>query len=386
MLFDEKINRLNTNSIKWDRYKNPEIIAMGTADMDFKSPGCVTQALIERAKVGMFAYEFKSDSYYQAIINWYKRRYNWDLRKEWIANSPGIWAGMRMCVDTFTKLGDKIIVSSPYYHPVATIIEKSGREMITSSLILNNGKYYMDMMDFESKLAYEKTKMFILINPQNPTGRVFTRDELQQIGEICKKHGVMVVSDEVHANITYDGHVHIPFASVSEDLAMQSIVLAAPSKAFNLQGLTYGILIIPNSEYREMYEETMCGYDFDFATNVFSMRALEAAYSQGEPWLNELNAYLQGNLDYLSNYFETYIPQIKVIRPEGAYMVWLDCRGLGMQPAQLQHLFYDKAKVALTGGENFGTDGEGFQRINIACARSLLEEALKRIRHIIGSL
>lgn len=377
MIFDRKIERLGTNSIKWDRYGDPDVLALGTADMDFKSPECVTRALVARAQTGMFAYELKSEEYYQSIIGWYKRRYGYDVRKEWILNGPGVWACMRMCIDTYTCPGDGVLLSSPYFHPAADIIRAGGRVMVTSPLIAKDGRYGFDMEDFERKL--EKVKLFILINPQNPTGRVFSRDELKQIGDACLRHGVMIVSDEVHCNVLYDGAVHTPIGMVSDEIADRSVLLTAPSKAFNLQGLTYGICIIPNPALREKFEKTMTGYDFDFATNVFSMTALQSAYNEGEPWLNELTAYLQGNLDFLCEFAKSRMPGVKVYRPEGSYMVWMDFRALNLTAEQLQAKIGKEAKVQLTWGETFGPDGEGFERINIACHRSTLEAALERM-------
>lgn len=384
-MFDERIFRLGTNSIKWDRYNNEEIIAMGTADMDFISPQCITEALINRAKLGMFAYELKSDSYYNAIIDWYVQRYNWRIKKEWLSNSPGIWAGVRICIDSFTEPGDKIMAHSPTFHPVIDIVKKSRRDLVTNSLVLKDGHYTIDFEDFESKIA-DNVKIFILVNPHNPSGRVFTSEELTRIGEICNKHKVLVLSDEVHGGVVFKGHKHIPYGSISEEFAMNSIIITAASKSFNLQGLTHGILIIPNKKLLDIYESALIGYDFDFATNIFSLAAVEAAYRHGGPWLDELIIYLQSNLHYLIDYFEVNIPKIKVIKPEGSYMVWLDCRELKMNKDEVENFFMTKAKVALTFGSGFGKDGERFARINIACSRNLLNEALERIKEAVNSI
>lgn len=378
MIFDEKIERRGTNSIKWDRYDDPEVLALGTADMDFKSPECVTRALVARAAQGMFAYELKSEAYYQSIIGWYKRRYNCDLQKEWLVNGPGVWACVRMCVDSYTRPGDGVLLSSPYFHPAADIIRASGRKLAVSTMAIQDGRYVVDMADFEEKLR--GVKLFILINPQNPAGRVFSREELERMGEACLRHDVIVVSDEVHCNILYDNAVHTPVCAVSKKIEDRSILLTAPSKAFNLQGLTYGIGVIPNRELRERYERTMTGYDFDFATNVFSMAAVQSAYNEGEAWLRDLTAYLQANLDALCAFVKTRMPGVNVFRPEGSYMVWMDFRALGLSWEQLRKKIENEAKVQLTWGETFGPDGEGFERINIACHRTTLEEALERMR------
>lgn len=381
--FDERLERNAENSIKWSNARGNGL-AMGTADMDFKSPQCVTDALIEKAQQGIFAYEAKPESYYQAILGWYERRFEWKIEKDWLVNGPGVWACMRMCVDTFTKPGDGILVSTPHFHPINDIVKNSGRKMVLSELKLINGRYEYDMEDFEKKL--EQVSMYILINPQNPTGRVFSKEELKAVGDACIRHGVLIVSDEVHGNIAFTGHKHTPIGAVSEEIGQNSIVLAAPSKAFNLQGLTYGYGIIPNNGLRARFWETMTGYDFDFATNLFSMTALTAAYSKGEEWLEELTKYLEGNLNYLCDYIAAEIPQIEVIRPEGAYMAWLDCRRLGMTPGQLQDLFEEKAGIFFTRGETFGEAGNGFERINFACPRSVLEEAMRRMKKAIEEI
>lgn len=382
--FDERLDRIHSDSVKWSRYGVDDIIAMGTADMDFKTPEFIRNAIIDRVNQGVLAYGARTDEYFESIVSWYLRRYGWKIQKEWLSNSPGVWVGLRMCIDTFSDPGGEVLINAPYFHPLATIIGKSGRKMTVNPLVLKEGKYALDFEDLEEKL--KTAKIYILISPQNPSGRVFTRDELTKIGDLCEKHNVLLISDEVHSNILYDGHKHIPYGATNERNAMNSIVISSVSKGFNLQGLTYAYLIIPNPELREKYEQTLCGYDLDFATNILSMAALKAAFNEGAEWLDSLNEYLQGNLDYMVSFFENECPQIKVIRPEGSYVVWLDCRELNLSPEELQHLFFDKAKVALTYGETFGLEGIGFERINIGCPRKTLIEGLNRIKASVQAL
>ena len=385
-IFDEQLDRVHSDSIKWSRYGANDIIAMGTADMDFRSPECVRSALIDRINEGVLAYGARTDAFYAAIADWYRRRYDWKLQKEWITYSPGVWVGLRLCIDTFSAPGDGILVNAPYFHPLATIIEKSGRKMVTNAMRLTDGNYSLDYEDLEEKLAQPDVTMYILISPQNPTGRVFTQEELVMIDRLCQKNGVLLVSDEVHSNIVYDGHKHIPYGAAGEQNAMCSVMISSASKGFNLQGLTFAYLIIPNESLRARYEATLCGYDLDFATNILSMTALKAAFNEGSEWLDSLNGYMQGNLDYLAEFLETRCPKVKLIRPEGSYVVWLDCRMLGLSAEALQKLFFEKARVALTYGETFGPEGVGFERINIGCPRKTLEEGLRRIKAAVETL
>lgn len=385
--FDKVRNRIGTYSFKWDQYNDPEILALSTADMDFDSPEEVRDALVKRAQEGIYAYEDKSESYYQAIIEWYQRRHGWKIEKEWLTNVSGVWTAMHLCVDAFTEVGDAILVHSPHFSPIPNIVKGCKRRMVTNAMIYNEavGKYEIDFKSMEEVIVSEQVKAFIMINPQNPTGRVFTEEELINIGELCDKYHVPIISDEVHANILYDGHIHYPAAMVSEKMKHLSAVITAPSKAFNLQGLTYAIAVIPDEELRAKFEAERSGYNMEFAANVFSMAALEAAYSKCDAWLADLNKYLLDNLDFLMDYLQKNIPAIKAVRPEGSYMVWLDFRKLGKTPEELRQLLLD-AHIGLTYGENFGPEGEGYERINIACPRSILTLCLERLKKLIDSL
>lgn len=385
--FDEPIPRIGTYSAKWDQYGDPDIIAMSTADMDFKAADCIVDALVAAAKRGIYSYHLKPDSYYRSIIEWYRRRYQWTVEREWITNTPGIWAAFRICLSAYAKPGDRVIVQTPHFFPIRAIVARAGCHLVTNPMILEDGRYRVDLEDFEKKVAETRPSVFFMVNPQNPTGHIFTREELLELTRICQKYHVVVLSDEVHANVLFDGHTHYPAPSISEEALMNTVLINGASKGYNLMDLTYCILIIANPELRRQYAEALTAYNYDFATNLFGVVGLEAAFSEAaDPWVKELNAYLQGNLDYLCHFFEEYVPKIKVIRPEGSYLVWLDCRGLGMTPEELKEFFLKKAKVAPTFGETYGEAGEGFERLNIGCPRKTLEDGLNRIRDAVKAL
>ncbi|MCI9340400.1 MAG: putative C-S lyase [Dorea sp.] len=385
--FDKVRTRIGTYSFKWDQYQDADILALSTADMDFDSPDEIKEALIERAKDGMYAYEDKSENYYKAIEGWYARRFDWMIEREWISNTPGVWTAMHLCVEAFTKPGDTILVHSPHFSPIPNIINGCRRKMVTNTMPYNETeeKYVIDFASMERVIMDEQVKAFIMINPQNPTGRVFTKEELTEIGKLCAKYHIPIISDEVHGHITYDGHRHYPACMVSEELKHLTAIITAPSKSFNLQGMTYAVVIIPDEVLREKFEAERKAYNMEFAVNVFSLAAVEAAYSKCDGWLYDLNKYLHENLDFLTKYIEKNIPSIKIIRPEGSYMVWLDFRKLGKTPEELKQLLLG-AHIGFTYGESFGTSGEGFERINIGCPRSVLKECLDRLKKLVDSL
>ncbi|MDR4889503.1 MalY/PatB family protein [Fredinandcohnia sp. QZ13] len=378
--FNESINRLQTNSVKWDEVENlfgdKEILPMWVADMDFKSPQPVIEALKKRADHGIYGYTTRPDSYYEATVGWMKRRHNWTIEKDWITFTPGVVPALGIIVQSFTNPGDKIIIQQPVYYPFMSVIEKNGREIVNNPLRLENGRYYMDFEDLEKKID-PSVKMIIISNPHNPVGRVWEQDELTKLGEICLKHNILVVSDEIHSDLVYEGNIHTPFASISDNFAGRSITCTAPSKTFNLAGLQTSNMIIPNQELRERFNKALEDR-FIGMTNTFGVTALIAAYEEGEEWLDQLLVYLKGNLDFLNEYIKSNIPEVKVIKPDATYLVWLDCRELGLDAKKLEEVIQKQGKVAFDEGYIFGKEGEGFTRINIACPRALLEEGLKR--------
>jgi len=386
--FDQEINRYNTSSVKWDEvdtiFGGENLLPMWVADMDFKVPEPVIEAVKQRAEHGIFGYTARNDSYYEAIIGWMERRHNWKVEKDWICHAPGVVPALGMLVRTFTKPGDKIIIQPPVYYPFTNVVEKNERVIVPNPLKYKNGRYVMDLEDLENKIDQD-VKMIIISSPHNPVGRVWTKEELTQLGNICLKNNILVVSDEIHFDLILKGHTHTPFASISEEFAQNSIVCTAPSKTFNLAGLQTSNIIIPNPSLREQFTNTIESL-FIGMTNTFGLVATESAYRYGDEWLDQLLEYLQQNAEFLTDYINQYIPELKVVPLEGTYLVWIDCRDLSLEVKQLEHLMQKEAKVALDEGYIFGKWGEGFTRMNIACPRTTLEEGLRRIEKAVKSI
>ncbi|MDG4850018.1 MalY/PatB family protein [Peribacillus frigoritolerans] len=383
--FDQVICRLGTDCEKWDDRKNQfgveDVTPMWVADMDFQSPNPVIEALRQRAEHGVFGYGLRSDSYFESIVNWLNRRHQWSVKKEWITHSPGVIPALSLSIQSFTKQGDKIMIQPPVYHHFARVIQAAGREVVTNPLVLKNGHYSIDFDDLEAKID-EKVKMFILCSPHNPVGRVWSKDELTRLGQICRKHKILVVADEIHCDFVYHTHTHIPFASISEEFANHSITCIAPSKTFNLMGVQTSSIIIPNRQLRDRFNQELHTLSIG-SPNIFGAVALEAAYRYGEEWLDQVLDYLQGNLEYSLSYFRKNIPEINVIQPEGTYLVWLDCRDLRFSDKELNDFMLQSARVAMNQGQIFGKEGEGFMRLNIACPRSMLQNALSGIENAV---
>jgi len=358
---------------------------MWVADMEFRSPKPVIEAIKKAAEHGIYGYTSRPDSYYQAIIEWMERRHHWKVKKDWLAFSPGVVPALSFIIRAFTQAGDKVVVQPPVYYPFFKVIENNGCHVVNNPLKLSNKKYFMDWEDLERKVDDPRVKLLILCSPHNPVGRVWQKEELIILGEICLKHNIIVVSDEIHADILFEGHKHTPFATISPAFAHNSITCTAASKTFNLAGLQTSTIIIPNKKYYKIYKNILESLALD-ENNVFGLVALEAAYRYGEEWLEQLLPYLNENLEFLMKYFKERIPKIKVIKPEGTYLIWLDCRQLGLNTKDLNNLMIKKARVALDDGYWFGAEGKGFMRINIACPRSFLEEGLKRIERAVKNL
>ncbi|MCP4755492.1 MAG: pyridoxal phosphate-dependent aminotransferase [Proteobacteria bacterium] len=395
--FDRIVPRKNTNCAKWDIaeliFGERDIIPMWVADMDIPVAKPITEALRKRIEHEFYGYPVPLPfSTLVAVINRMKRKFDWDIKPEWVVTTPGVVPAMHNAIRAFTTPGDAVIHQEPVYYHFQGAIESAGCQRAANLLTLKNGRYEIDYEDLAAKFqpkmgmypSPSRTKMLLLCNPHNPVGRVWTREELIKMGEIAIGNEAVVVSNEIHCEILYQGYRHIPFASISEEFEQNSIVCMAPSKTFNVAGLEASVIIIPNEKLRKQFEQTRKG--ILPTANVLGLVAMEAAFDKGDVWLEQFLSYLQGNYDYLANYFEKHIPKIKVIKPEGTYLVWLDCRELGLNQAELTDFMNKKARVGLDHGFAFGPSGVGFERINIACPRPLLEEALKRIEKAVTEL
>ena len=378
--FDEVIDRSGTSAIKLDGLQEiwgrTDLIPLWVADMDFATAPFVTEAIRKRCENPVLGYTSKPDSYYQAIVNWNKTRYGLDVEKEMILFVPGIVPGLGMALNTFTSPGDKVMIQPPVYGPFHWLNERGGRTLVTSPLKLVDGMYRMDMEAFRRDV--KGCKVFILCNPHNPGGVVWKEEELQEVARICHEEGVLVFSDEIHADLTLPPYKHRPFAMVSEKARMNSITFMSPSKAFNMPGLTASHALIFNSTLRRKFRHYLESSELDLG-HVFAFLAVEAAYSHGTEWLDQCLAYIQGNIDYVDAFTREHTPKIKVIRPQASFLVWLDCREMGLPQEALVDFFVDKAHLALNDGTSFGKEGEGFMRLNVASPRSVLEQAMKQL-------
>lgn len=386
--FDKIIDRRNTSSVKWDCneqvFGSKDILPMWVADMDFESPSEVIEAIKKRAEHGIYGYTERPESMYKSVISWMEKRHGFKTEKDWYLFTPGIVTAINIAVMTYTKPGDKIIIQSPVYYPFSSAVTNNGRQVVSNDLKLQDGKYIMNYEDLENKID-SRTRMLILCSPHNPVGRVWTREELKKLGDICIKHNIIIVSDEIHSDLIYSKHKHIPMASISDEIAQNTITCIAPSKTFNVAGLETSAIIIPNSKLRDRFQISLDNIGLGM-TNIFGIAAFEAAYSYGEEWLDELLKYLEGNVDYLIGFIEKKLPEIKVIRPDGTYLVWLDMRGLNMNADELKVFMVESAHLGLDDGYMFGEAGERFERVNIACPRSILEDGLNRLEKAIKIL
>ena len=384
--FDEIVPREGTNSIKYDAlerfFGSKDVLPLWVADMDFKTPDFIVDAIKKRAEHEIFGYTFRGDSYYNSIIGWMKRRHNWDIQKEWISFSPGVVAGLTFGIEAFSKPGDSVIVQPPVYFPFFDCVKGTKRKLIENPLKIENGRYTFDFEDLKAKID-KKTKLLLLCNPQNPGGTVFSKEELTELATICLENKIMVISDEIHSDLIFNRHKHIPFASLSDEIAQNCMVSMAPSKTFNVAGFSSSIVIIPNKTKFARYERAI-GVAHLYMGNIFGSVAMEAAYTQGDEWLGQMIVYLQENYKLLENFFKTKLPKVKVMNPEATYLIWLDFREYGMKNAELMKFTLEKAKVGLNDGGRFGTGGDGWLRINIGCPRSVLAEALERLEKAFG--
>ncbi len=383
--FDEIIDRKNTGSIKWDLDKEEDILPMWVADMDFKTAQPIINAIKKRVEHGIFGYASVPNQYYEAEINWWKTRHNFEIKKDWIEPTTGVIPSLSAVVQAFTNEGDKVLIQSPVYNYFNTSITNNKCEVLINNLIYSEGKYEIDFEDFEKKASEEKVKIFILCNPHNPGGRVWTKEELTKLGEICLKHKVIILSDEIHRDLVYKNYIYTPIASISEEILMNSITCTAPSKTFNIAGLKVSNIIIANEELRKKVNRSL-NINEVIEPNVFGIEALIAAYSEGEEWLNQMLEYLEGNVNYLVDYVNENIPELKVMIPEGTYLVWIDCQNLKISAKEFGKRLLKEEKLRLSYGGVYGNGGKDYVRINIACPRANLEEGFKRIWNLIRKM
>lgn len=382
-IFDEVIDRKNTRAIKYDFAKRrgvPEdALPMWVADMDFRSPPCVNDAICERARHGIYGYSDATPAYFSAVQNWYRTRHSYDIDVCNIVTSPGVVFGLYTAVAALTKEGDCVLVQRPVYYPFTAAVKDLGRNLINNPLVYSKGRYSIDFEDFEKKIIENQVRLFILCNPHNPVGRVWSRDELLRMGEICLAHNVYVISDEIHSDFICPGHRHTVFASLSPEIARMTITCTAPSKTFNLAGLQISNLFIVSEEIRGLFHSAMkkTGYS---EPNLMGMIACQAAYEGGAPWLDALLIYLQDNIEYAREVLEKDFPGVRLVEPEGTYLLWLDFSELGLPDIQLRGKIENECGLWLDHGTMFGPEGEGFQRINIACPRATLVQAFDQLK------
>jgi len=380
--FDRVIDRSNSCSIKYEpawRGKPADVLPLWVADMDFAAPPCVQEALIRRAQHGIFGYSEPDTAYFNVVQKWFEECFNWTVQRDWLTITPGVVNALYIAVRSLTEPGDGIVIQQPVYYPFESSIRKTGRQLLINELVYNDGRYSIDFQDFEEKI--KQAKMFIMCNPHNPVGRVWKTDELTRMGEICLRHGVTVIADEIHEDFIFQGHRHLVFAALNPDFADITVTCTSPSKTFNLAGLLHANIFISNKELRDKFKEeyTRSGLS---QPGVMGLTACKAAYESGAEWLGQLLDYLAENMLLLKTYLSGNIPKIKLIEPEGTYLAWLDCNGFGISPQKLDEALTHRGKLWLSSGHSFGKGGKGFERINAACPRSVLHNALERFKNI----
>ncbi|MDR2948642.1 MAG: PatB family C-S lyase [Prevotella sp.] len=385
--FDEIIDRRGTNALKTDalatRYGNPDLISLWVADMDFKSPPAVADAIIERAKHGIFGYTGPSQEYYNSIINWVDRHHNWKIQQEWLTFIPGIVKGIAFVIDCFTSRDHQVIIQPPVYHPFRIIPSLHHRIVKDNPLKLETGQYKMDIDGLKAMIE-PASKVLILCNPHNPGGRVWTRQELVDIAEICYEHKILIISDEIHSDLAFSPNKHIPFASVSEKAAQNSITFMAPSKTFNIAGIVSSYSIIPNKELRDKFNAYLESSELDEG-HIFAYLAAQAAYEHGDEWLTQAKDYIWKNITFVDEYLKVNIPQIKAMIPEASFLIWLDCTELNLSQKDLVSLFVNDAKLALNDGTMFGHGGEGYMRMNIGTPLANIQKALDNLKKAVDT-
>lgn len=380
--FDTVVDRKNTYSLKYDFAKKrnmPEdLLPLWVADMDFKVSSYIQEALWKQVEHGIFGYSDVQEEYFEVLRKWMSRRHDWQVESEWLIKTPGIVFALAMAVKAFTNEGEGVLIQQPVYYPFSEVIIDNGRKVVSNTLVQEeSGKYRIDFEDFEEKIVREKMKLFFLCNPHNPVGRVWSHDELIRLGDICYKHHVIVVSDEIHADFTFKGQ-HNVFVNLKEEYKEIGIVATSPSKTFNIAGLQVSNIFVPNPELKSKLKKQIDASGYS-QLNVMGLVAAKVAYEYGDEWYESMHKYVSENIAYTKQFFEEKIPNVRVVETEGTYLMWLDFRGLKLSEHELEELIVKKAKLWLDSGRIFGTAGKGFQRINVACPRETLTEALTRL-------
>lgn len=386
--FDRVIDRRNTYSVKYDmaaRGKPDGVLPLWVADMDFQAPPCVVNALAAQSRHGIFGYSDTDSSYFAALRNWFAGRFNWHIEEDWLVKTPGVVNAIHAAIRALTKAGDSVLIQQPVYYPFASAVRQTERRLVINELLYEKDRYLINFADFERKIIQDDVKMFILCNPHNPVGRVWTREELTRLGDICLRHGVLVISDEIHQDFIFDGHRHLVFTELDPSYRDITVTCTAPSKTFNIPGLQASNIFISNTGLREKFL-CECNRSGLAHIGVMGIVACRAAYADGDEWLGELLRYLAGNVALMQEFFAKRLPYIKLIKPEGTYLAWLDFRALGLGTRELDELITHKAKLWLSEGTIFGAGGAGFQRMNFACPRSILLEALERLEKAVRQL
>ena len=387
--FDEVIDRRNTDCLKYDfavqRGRPKDVLPFWVADMDFSIAQEIEDALVKRCQHGIFGYSEATDGYFAALQNWYLKHFNWQVQRPWLIKTPGVVFALAMAVKAFTEPGDGVLVQQPVYYPFTEVIRDNDREVVNAPLALVNGHYEIDFAYLEQKLADPKVKLMFLCSPHNPVGRVWSKEELLKVGDLCLKYNVITVSDEIHSDFVWDDNVHTPFATLGEEYQQNCIVCTAPSKTFNLAGLQVSNIFIPNQKLRRAFRKQIdaAGYS---QLNTLGLVACQAAYTYGEEWLTQVKAYIRSNITFVDDYLKQNLPQIKMLPIEGTYLVWLDCSALGMTADEREQWLWHEAKLWLDGGGIFGKEGEAFERINVACPRATLLQGLEQLKAAVDGL
>lgn len=387
--FDKVVDRKNTSCLKYDfavkRGMPADILPLWVADMDFKTSSYIQDAVAAQAEHGIYGYTESGDSYFEAVQSWFFTHYDWKVEEKWLVKTPGVVFALAMAVQAFTQENDAVMIQQPVYYPFSGVIKDNGRRIIDNTLVQDEaGSYHMDLADFEEKIIREKVKLFFLCNPHNPVGRAWNREELEKIGDICYKHHVLIVSDEIHADFVYN-RKHQVLVNLKKEYEEITITCTAPSKTFNIAGLQVSNIFIPDNQLRHRFKRQIAASGYS-QLNAAGLAACEAAYRYGEEWYNGVKVYIRENISFTKKFLEERIPKVKMLEPEGTYLVWVDFRTLGLSKREMEDLIIHKAGLWLDSGAIFGAAGEGFQRINVACPRVTLQTALEKIETAVNNL